>query len=178
MATDRPSNPQAKTTAPDGQKTSGQRAEEKARAESYRSNIGSPMSAFDAVQLLDLTHDAILVMDAHGVIRYWNRGAGETFGFPAEEALGRRADELLNTEFTDSRETIEADVLESGVWDGELIHHSRDGRRIVCASRWVAWEEARTGLPYLLEVSREITARKEAEKLAERERKQLTRLHR
>jgi PAS domain S-box-containing protein len=131
------------------------------------------MSAFDAVQLLDLTHDAILVMDAHGVIRYWNRGAGETFGFPAEEALGRRADELLNTEFTDSRETIEADVLESGAWDGELIHHSRDGRRIVCASRWVAWEEARSGLPYLLEVSREITAQKEAERRAQRERQQL-----
>ncbi len=136
-------------------------------------HVDSSGPIFDAEHLLDLTHDAIFVMDFEGVIRYWNRGAGETFGFPADEAVGQRADELLSTQYTPSRESIEADVLESGVWDGELTHHSRDGRAVVCASRWVAWEDSATGQPYLLEVSREITARKAAEHRAQREREQL-----
>ncbi len=135
--------------------------------------MDSSVPIFDAEHLLDLTHDAIFVMDFGGVIRYWNRGAGETFGFPADEAMGRRADALLSTQYTPNRESIEADVLESGVWDGELTHHSRDGRSVVCASRWVAWEDPATGQPYLLEVSREITARKAAEHRAQREREQL-----
>ncbi len=165
MSIDEPHNPGKHSPAPGPPLPTGH--------SSRPLHIDPPGPVFDAEHLLDLTHDAIFVMDFGGIIRYWNRGAGDTFGYPADEALGQRADTLLGTEYTPSREIIEADVLESGVWDGELTHHSRDGRAVVCASRWVAWEDSATGQPYLLEVSREITARKAAEHRAQREREQL-----
>ena len=49
--------------------------------------------------LLNLTHDTIFVRDMGDVITYWNRGAQELFGWTAEEAIGRRAHELLRTAF-------------------------------------------------------------------------------
>src|SRR5262249_49730557 len=41
----------------------------------------------DQANLLNLTHDAILVLDLDGVIRYWNRGAEELYGWPAADAI-------------------------------------------------------------------------------------------
>lgn len=52
--------------------------------------------------LLNLTHDTIFVRDMGDVITYWNRGAQELFGWTAEEAIGRRAHELLRTAFARS----------------------------------------------------------------------------
>ena len=47
--------------------------------------------------LLNLTHDTIFVRDMSDVITYWNRGAQELYGWTAEEAIGKRAHELLQS---------------------------------------------------------------------------------
>ncbi len=39
--------------------------------------------------------DAIIFADADGVIRFWNKGAAQIFGFTAEEALGRSLDIII-----------------------------------------------------------------------------------
>ena len=49
--------------------------------------------------LLDLTHDTIFVRNMSDVVTYWNRGAQELYGWTAEEAIGKRADELLQSVF-------------------------------------------------------------------------------
>ncbi len=49
--------------------------------------------------LLNLTHDTIFVRDMSDAITYWNRGAEELYGWTAEEAIGKRAHELLQTAF-------------------------------------------------------------------------------
>ena len=49
--------------------------------------------------LLNLTHDTIFVRDMSDVITYWNRGAQELYGWTAEEAIGKRAQELLQPAF-------------------------------------------------------------------------------
>src|SRR6202049_3827476 len=49
--------------------------------------------------LLNLTHDTIFVRDMSDVITYWNRGAQELYGWTAEEAIGKRAHELLQVVF-------------------------------------------------------------------------------
>ena len=86
--------------------------------------------------LLNLTHDTIFVRDMSDVITYWNRGAQELYGWAAEEAIGKRAHELLQPVFPAPIEEIRAELLRSGRWDGELEKTRADGTRVVVASRW------------------------------------------
>ena len=45
--------------------------------------------------LSEAAQDAIIVMDARGLITFWNGAAGRIFGSSAEQALGRKLDEWL-----------------------------------------------------------------------------------
>ncbi|OIP92819.1 MAG: hypothetical protein AUK55_09020 [Syntrophobacteraceae bacterium CG2_30_61_12] len=110
---------------------------------------------------LDLAQ--VFVRDLEDRIVRWNRGAERLYGYPAEEALGRAAAELLQTEFPKPREEIEAQVLQDGQWEGELVHTARDGHRVVVASLWVAYYNS-DDLPSLtIEVNNDITAMKRVE---------------
>lgn len=50
----------------------------------------------NGVQLVTSTNDIGFVTDRDGVIRSWNEAAEESFGVPAEEAIGRACWELLD----------------------------------------------------------------------------------
>jgi PAS domain S-box-containing protein len=113
--------------------------------------------------LLQLAHDAIIVRDPAGTITFWNRGAIRLYGWPAAEAIGRVIDDLLRTVFPISREDTDACLAQEGVWTGELIHTTREGGRLIVESRQaLRWDEQ--GRPAaILEVNRDITARRHAE---------------
>jgi PAS domain S-box-containing protein len=114
-------------------------------------------------ELLELAHDAIFVLDMQRRITFWNRGAEEVYGWRRDEALGCTPDELLDTQFAQPRATIEELLLRDGHWEGELIHKTRDRRQINVASRW-ALQKDDAGVPVaVLEINRDITARKLAE---------------
>jgi PAS domain S-box-containing protein len=49
--------------------------------------------------LLNLTHDTIFVRDMNDVIRYWNRGAEELYGWTSGEAVGQVTHSLMQTIF-------------------------------------------------------------------------------
>jgi PAS domain S-box-containing protein len=113
-------------------------------------------------QLLDLAHDAILVREigSGGRITYWSRGAEDTYGWSATEAVGRISHELLEPEFPSPLlAEIEEEVVRTGRWHGRLVHRLRDGGRVVVDSCW-ALRSGATGLPEgYLEVNRDITER-------------------
>ncbi|WP_319586484.1 PAS domain S-box protein [uncultured Desulfobulbus sp.] len=46
-------------------------------------------------QLLERTTDAILVADRQGLIRYWNTGAEQMFGYRTVEAVGQSIDLII-----------------------------------------------------------------------------------
>lgn len=88
------------------------------------------------LHLLDLTHDAIMLVDMHGAVSYWNRGAQDKYGWSASEAHGKVIHRLLRTEFPKPLPEITAELQGAGVWEGQLIHTKKDGGRIVVLSRW------------------------------------------
>jgi PAS domain S-box-containing protein len=117
----------------------------------------------EQAELLNLTHDTIFVRDMSDVIRYWNRGAEELYGWTSDEAVGRVSHELMQTIFPAPLGHITAQVVQEGRWEGELLHIRRDGSQVVAASRWSLLRDA-DGLPVaILETNNDITERTRAE---------------
>jgi PAS domain S-box-containing protein len=109
--------------------------------------------------LLDLAPDAIFARDQDRRITFWNRGAESTYGYSHAEALGIAPGELLQTKYPIPLTEIERLVAETGAWEGDLVQHTKDGRRLVVESRWAAQYDEAGQLAGLLEVNRDITAR-------------------
>jgi PAS domain S-box-containing protein len=118
-------------------------------------------------ELLDLAHDAIFVRELDGTISFWNRGAETLYGWPREQALGRKSQELLETKFPVSFDAAVEAVQQSGYWEGELAHTRRDGSTIRVLSRW-AYKRAEDGRLEILEVNRDIPTHKLAERANEK----------
>ncbi len=112
--------------------------------------------------LLEQTHDAILVWRLPGTIVYWNRGAERLYGFSRAEAIGRTGHDLLGTEHPVPAELFESLIECDSTWTGELRQRTRDGRSVIVDSRHVLVREA-DGRRLVLETNRDITDRKRAE---------------
>src|SRR5215469_14676718 len=122
----------------------------------------------EQASLLSLTHDAILVCDLNGILKYWNRGAQALYGWTADEATGKLTHGLLKTVFSTPLEEITAEVMSESRWEGELLQTKKDGTQIVAASRW-AWQRDQEGSPVgVLETNNHITKRKRAEEALKR----------
>jgi PAS domain S-box-containing protein len=114
-------------------------------------------------RLLDLTHDSIFVRDMDDVITYWNRGAEELYGWKCDQALGKVSHQLTQTIFPAPLNEINAELLSTGRWEGELVHARRQGAPVVVASRW-SLQRDDLGRPVaILETNNDITDRKRAE---------------
>jgi len=122
----------------------------------------------EQASLLSLTHDAIVVCDLNGILKYWNRGAQELYGWTAEEAIGSVTHSLLKTIFPSSLQEIIAEVMSSGRWEGELAQTKKDGTQIVAASRWSLQRNAKGSAVGFLETNNDITKRKATEEALKR----------
>jgi PAS domain S-box-containing protein len=117
----------------------------------------------EQASLLNLTHDTIFVRNADDAITYWNRGAEELYGWKAEEALGKVTHQLMQTQFPAPLEEIQAELLRTGRWEGELVHTKIDGTQVVVASRW-SLQRDDAGKPVgVLETNNDISERKQTE---------------
>ncbi|OHB64568.1 MAG: hypothetical protein A2Y76_11105 [Planctomycetes bacterium RBG_13_60_9] len=117
----------------------------------------------DQAELLDLAHDMIFVHDMEGRIAFWNRGAELAYGWTTEEALGQLSHGLLNTEYSEPLIRITARIIKHGWWEGELVHTTRDGRKVAVASRWALRKHPDGRPAAILEIDNDITDRKRVE---------------
>ena len=117
--------------------------------------------------LLDIAHDAIYVRDLDGHITYWNNGAEQAYGWTADEAVGRRAVELLCKE-PSAYQAAEAAFLLNGAWQGEMARRTNADCDITMAVRWTLVRDAQGHPKSILAIDTDITAQKVAvEALAE-----------
>ena len=137
-------------------KTAGKKSAKKTRASRVAS--GKLHS-----ELLELAHDAIIVRDVDSVVLFWNRGAQNTYGWTPAEACGNVTHQFLKTEFPEPIDQVYEKLYKVGSWEGEVVHSTRDGKRIVVASRQVLQRDSHGRTIGILEINRDVTARKEAE---------------
>jgi PAS domain S-box-containing protein len=113
-----------------------------------------------------LEYAPVLVRDARDEIVTWNKGMEHLYGWTREEALGRASHALLRTRFPQPLPQIQAALLREGQWAGELVNRRRDGAEVVVASLWVLHRDGGGNPRAIVEVSSDVTARKEAEREA------------
>ncbi len=112
----------------------------------------------EQAELLDRARDAILVRELDHRIVYWNAGAERTYGWSAEEAVGRSVRSLLYRDPADFDRATAA-VLASGEWTGELEHLRKDGGTVPVEGRWSLIHDD-NGAPHrILAIHTDITER-------------------
>ena len=115
-------------------------------------------------ELLDLAHDTIIVHDLDGKITFWNHGAEKTYGWKRQEVMGKVTHEVLKTKFSEPLLKIISAVSTRGNWEGELIHTAKNKKQIIVESRWALQKDENGKPSAVLEIERDITKRKSAEK--------------
>jgi PAS domain S-box-containing protein len=158
-------------------KVAGRTAELGKTNEQLQQEVAERMRAEENLRerasLLDLTHDTVFVRDMNDVITYWNRGAEELYGWTNQEAVGQVSHQLMATIFPEPLDEINTNLLRTGRWEGELIHATRDGTRVVAASRWSLQRDDAGNPTAILETNNNITERKQAEEALRRSRDEL-----
>ena len=126
----------------------------------------------EQLQLVDLSHDAVITMDAERRITEWNTGAEELYGWTKADVQGQVTHALLQSTGPISMAGIDAKLLEAGRWDGELTHSARDGRRIRVESRQVAHKNGQS--VRIQEINRDISEQKRVQEELDRAHRRIT----
>ena len=113
--------------------------------------------------LLNIATDAITVLDMEHNILFWNKGAEETYGWGAQEAIGAKVNQLLfkkvPSEFEEALNVIE----EKGEWKGEFHQLTRDGKEVIVESHWTLVPDELGKPRSIFVVSTDITEKKRLE---------------
>lgn len=74
--------------------------------------------------------DAVIATDVDLKITSWNQGAENIYGWTESEAIGKVIDDLLNTVWiNEDQDEAQADLLQTGHWDGEIEQTDRHGQK-------------------------------------------------
>ena len=125
--------------------------------------------------IVEWSEDAIIGLSLDGVITSWNRGAEKAFGYRRAEALARPISLIVPQD----RRAEEAEVL-AKIARGEAVEHfetqrcAKDGRLVDIALTVSPIRDAAGAVVGASKISRDITARRQAEAAAERMQTALT----
>ena len=108
-----------------------------------------------------------MVGDLDSRILFWGKGLETLCGWTSEEALGRISHQLLASEFPADLAEIDAELLATGEWRGEVVHTHKDGRRIAVATQWALHRDDRDRPASILKIYWDLTDSKHARSLLE-----------
>ena len=112
--------------------------------------------------LLELASEAILVRDMDDIVTFWNRGASRLFGWPAEEAIGRKMRDLAVSRDPEKIRQANEIVRQTGRWHGEIESVVNDRAKIIEAN-WTLIRDANGNPKSILCIDTDITDRKKYE---------------
>ncbi len=116
--------------------------------------------------VLQTAHDAIVTTDRDGTIMFWNRGAEQMYGYPADEMIGFSYLKMVPPRLHDIQKRLLSKNLESmpdgfGVRSVEGVGYRKDGREFPVSLSMSTWSDA--GSTFITIIARDITQRKKAE---------------
>ena len=113
--------------------------------------------------LVDLAFDAMFTRSFDDrTITSWNAGAERLYGWSRGDALGKKAAELLCSEYPLPLEEIEQQLRQTGQWEGEIVQCRKDGRQINVNCRWGLQSDS-SGRPLaILEINSDLSAHRQA----------------
>ncbi|MBF0610673.1 MAG: response regulator [Magnetococcales bacterium] len=115
----------------------------------------------DQAKLLNRAH--LLVCDINHRILLWNVGVEEIYGWLNDEAIGKVFHELLKTEFPQPLSEIMEILLSAGQWQGDLIHHTRDGKTVTVFSHWRLSSEVESSFQAVVQVNNDTSEHRKME---------------
>ncbi len=120
-------------------------------------------NAFHA-RILENVNDVIIGTDQEFIVTYWNAAAERIFGWQQKEAIGKSVTELLRTVFVKGGyEDSVGEINKKGVWRGEVIQHTKDGRPVNIDANIMTVSDQLGKTIGFVSTNRDITERKQAE---------------
>ena len=112
--------------------------------------------------ILDLLHESVVTHDAAGIVLTWNAASDILYGWSRDEAIGRNIDQMLGTQ-SDDLAGLMSMLLETGLWEGELVRFTKSGEKRVLDVRWTVERGADGETQRIIETARDISRRKAVE---------------
>lgn len=132
----------------------------------HRKKVAEELEQLNARQrklVAMLEFSRVMACDLEDRIIHWPHAMQELYGWTKEEALGIQACVLFRTVFPQSREEIFATLFRKDVWEGELVHHRKDGTPLVIATFWFLYRNSQGEPTAIIKTSNDITERKRNE---------------
>lgn len=124
----------------------------------------------EQAQLHAVIIDAIVLVDEKFVIKTWNNGAVQMYGWQREEVIDKEFRKIIPTEYvTISRDEMLRKLSSEGVWSGEVIQIDKFGRRFSVITTLKVIKDELSKVSGVLAVSKDATQYRQAE--AERQEK-------
>jgi diguanylate cyclase (GGDEF)-like protein/PAS domain S-box-containing protein len=114
--------------------------------------------------ILGNVNDVIIDTDENFNIRYWNHAAERTFGWKAEEVIGKPAAEVLRTTFSESqrKESIRQ-ISQTGIWKGEVTQFTKDGQAVFIDANIMLVKDRAGKVTGYVSANRDISRRRQME---------------
>jgi PAS domain S-box-containing protein len=114
--------------------------------------------------VLENINDAVIASDENFVITHWNKAAEFTYGWKAEEVLGKHGIQIIQTEFPfTTAKLMRRNIAEIGRWIGEAVQIRKNGSRFPVEVSSIVIRDNDGKISGYVSVNRDITKRKLAE---------------
>ncbi|GIW13304.1 MAG: hypothetical protein KatS3mg062_0743 [Tepidiforma sp.] len=110
--------------------------------------------------IVEFSRDAMVTTDLSGAITSWNRGAELTFGYTADEVLGRTSAFLFEPDQQGLRDQIRARVLAGeNIEDMERAWRRKDGTSVILSTSYFPLRDPAGAIVGIGSVARDVTER-------------------
>ncbi len=129
--------------------------------------------------LLGEVNDAIIASDRDGAITSWNPAAERLYGWKETEVIGQPLERVIPYGFIGiSREMLQGELQQKGVWRGEAVNFSSDSRTLYIDSSIAMVRDSDGNPTGRVFINRDITVQKQNELAVRKQNRRLSVINR